>query len=362
MEPSNRRSKPYKEGDVLSLNVKGEKSESSLLKVTVEKLFQRPTSSVSMVVRVQDSPKPYVLKLFDRRQSSTFRHRNFVNHDWSEDFERTYLDFARSTSGIAFYNRLIDSDVDYMQSWALVEEEMLLQTRCYDFHKAEVEAYDVLADMQGISIPELEHVVSIQNSDEPDLQEFTEVRGLLLEYIDGFCLEDLTDHAPKEVWDKVIRDAVDLVNSIDDHGLLNRNVLPENVLVRRTSDNAEEYKPIIHDFKHTRLRGEDESERDWMEERYWAEVDWSIGFEMRKILEQKGETFNWKPTGRYGIRFMNDGGIILMGDEDQGIIRYGQELKDYLGQREKFWLQDLCEDWDLDEGLLNHVQSLLLRS
>ena len=61
---------------------------------------------------------------------------------------------------------------------------------------------------------------------------YFDIRGILIEYIEGFNLSELETKAPKSQWQVICDDAICIINLIGDHEMMNNDVRPENFLVR----------------------------------------------------------------------------------------------------------------------------------
>jgi serine/threonine protein kinase len=107
---------------------------------------------------------------------------------------------------------------------------------------------------------------------------------VLLEYCGDFSLDRLTDHVPSEYWQTICDDAVSIVNSISHHDILNKDVKPENFVVRRISSSSDaKYEPVMIDFTFCRFRQDEEG---------------AVGSVMQKILRKRGDddayNFVWR--------------------------------------------------------------------
>jgi hypothetical protein len=84
---------------------------------------------------------------------------------------------------------------------------------------------------------------------------------VLLKDCDGFSLDKLADNALIRCWQSIYDDAVFIVNSISDYNILNKDIKPENFIVRKISFNGNtKYKLVIIDFTLCRARMFNESD------------------------------------------------------------------------------------------------------
>ena len=136
---------------------------------------------------------------------------------------------------------------------------------CREYFRCETRAYAELRDLQGELIPRmLAHVRLVSGGDlevPPDLREtaapYFELKGVLLERIDGYKLEDitslLTTCPPKNLkeWQQIIQAAADAAHVINEHGILMQDSSPHNVMVDKRSQT-----PRIIDFAQCLFRDE----------------------------------------------------------------------------------------------------------
>jgi hypothetical protein len=78
------------------------------------------------------------------------------------------------------------------------------------------------------------------------------IRGILIEYIEGFSLSELETKAPQSQWQVICDNAIHIVNLIGDYEIINMDVCPENFLV--WSNPKGKYQVFQIDFSETRHR------------------------------------------------------------------------------------------------------------
>lgn len=266
----------------------------------VHNLFKPFTMSAAMKVRINGQSQPAFLKLFDRRFSSVLRIDDQVP-TWTAQREANYHDFIRSGDAQKFVNYLNHDDQSSVESfkelpWTTGQEEAFLQDKCHDLYKTELAAYHALSPLQGICIPKLLGGVVFQPfpDADPEIQDHTAVRGLLLSYIPGFRLDQLARHVPRNQWQGVCDAAVRAVNACSDLGILNEDVRPENCVVRCVQKvSAEEgegevvYRPFIIDFAAARLRRLDESDGEWREAKREVNEEGAMGAALMRDLKSE---------------------------------------------------------------------------
>ncbi|GAB1312399.1 hypothetical protein MFIFM68171_02609 [Madurella fahalii] len=145
--------------------------------------------------------------------------------------------------------------------------------------------------------------------DDPQRRHF-QIKGVLLEYIPGFSLRDLSTNAPPGSWQDIANQAVEIARSLGDHGVLNRDVRPDNFIVcHRTSDakgldgreSGEEdggFHVFMIDFGQSRVRGDNESDFDWGRDKWQQDEEGAVGLVMQHRLQNLGAIL-YTPSARY---------------------------------------------------------------
>src|SRR5690606_33395835 len=87
------------------------------------------------------------------------------------------------------------------------------------------------------------------------------VKGILIEYIEGFVLADLAENVSEEEEQaKVVDETIRVLHLLDEKEVLNKDVRPENVVLRRevghNSLNRVTYNPVFIDFAISKVRDE----------------------------------------------------------------------------------------------------------
>ncbi|KAN0085523.1 hypothetical protein V8E54_001990 [Elaphomyces granulatus] len=292
-------SSPYKEGNKFTLHVDtafplfSEKS-GATIEVEVQKVFEPVTMSPVMVVRLNGERKNLVLKLYDRRFCPRLRTSEHMDA-WDEQREKEYVDFVLSGAAHKYVEYMNDDgasdETDMFDSMTDVQGETYLYERCNDLYTAETLAYRALNGLQGQSIPILFATVSlrIQSTTNPEYQKYFDIPGILLEHIDGFRLTHLAENVPQPYWQSICDDAVSTVNAASACGILNKDVNPDNFVVRKIAGRTETvYKPILLDFALSRTQGAEESNEDWTEAREAQDEEGAIGCVMQLELSRIG--------------------------------------------------------------------------
>ena len=287
---------PYSEGSTIELVVTNSISISSpaLTKITARiiKLFQPVTMSPAMLVEVDGENTTMVLKLYDRRCCPKLRDE--VPYDWNEVAEDEYKRFVESGEADKFRPERMHPPRPGHPGWLIAQYEKWLHDRCSTLYTSEVQAYNLLQQMQGINIPKLFATVTLQygSSSNSEYQHYFEVQGILMEYIQGINLMDICDHLESSVWVEIVESARSLVGRMSQFNFLNYDVHPNHVIIRELNDyNEPHYEPVMIDFAISRVRRENESDEDW----YKANLSWDekniIGGIMSNIFRTKG--YDW---------------------------------------------------------------------
>ncbi|KAL2128671.1 hypothetical protein VTI74DRAFT_8845 [Chaetomium olivicolor] len=190
--------------------------------------------------------------------------------------------------------------------------EAALWQECIEHFECETEAYARLRDLQGKLIPRMYAHVRIAPYDsgvpadllQSQMAPYFEVRGALLEVIDGYGLWDIATSpgapANPEIWPAIIQAAADSAHEINRRGVLMEDCAPRNVMV-----DAHVQKPFIIDLAQCLFQ--DKMVKEWLEMgwadgdddwdpdvEYWERVQQQnnpadIGVVMRtRLLQQKG--------------------------------------------------------------------------
>ena len=298
--PSNKtHSSPYEEGKILTLNItKGMPWNERTIKLRILRLIQPSTLSCVMEVEVlaissrTKHAKHSILKLFDWRYATQLR-QDYRVGQWTLYNEETYRAFVEGGDAAKFVSALEDDNSIDDQPWDTARNEAFLFDYCRDLHSCEVEAYNLLKDLQGENVPQF--FADVRFNAFPTQNTFFEVRGTLLELITGYSLADLAKYAHQSSWQRICDEAIHTVNLISDHGILNEDVKPRNVLIR-THDKDSEYEVVIIDFAQCRFREMDQSEAVWKHEKWRQDEEGAIGFVMAHKLNG---AFEYRPSYRF---------------------------------------------------------------
>ena len=235
------------------------------------------------------STKPSILKLFDWRYATQLRRDHGVGQ-WDPYHEDMYRSFVEEGGAKTFISALEDPNSIDGQLWDTARNEAFLFDYCRDLHSCEVEAYSRLEDLQGRYVPQFFADVRLDAFTTSNA--FFEVRGILLEFIPGYSLAELAKYAPQSSWQRICDETIRTVNLISDHGILNEDVKPRNVLIRRR-DSFSESEVVIIDFAQCKFRATGQSEEDWKHEKWGQDEEGAIGYVMAHKLNG---AFKYRPS------------------------------------------------------------------
>ncbi|KAL2126374.1 hypothetical protein VTI74DRAFT_1092 [Chaetomium olivicolor] len=319
---------PYQPGRPLQLQILRRCGDLSLSQSITARILKVLSMTMSPVMEVSIKTRSgsefrAVLKLYDRRFGRNFREirgkhaphtaadevafRSFVRQGKMAPFLRM-LEHDKKTADIALRSyRYYDSTAEGKAKF-----EAAMWQECIEHFECETEAYARLRDLQGKLIPHMYAHVCIAPSDlgvpadllQSQTAPYFEVRGVLLEVIDGYRLWDIATSqgapADPKQWPAIIQAAADAAHMINKRGVLMEDCAPRNVIVETRLQ-----KPFIIDlaqclFKDKMVRrwlenGYADDDDDWdPEEEYWERARQhsnpaAIGVVMRtRLLQQKG--------------------------------------------------------------------------
>ena len=81
-----------------------------------------------------------------------------------------------------------------------------------------------------------------------------EVHGIMIEFIKGYSLSDLAINEPHSAWQAICDEAINTVNLIGDHQILNEDVIPYNNLDTKAG-NLIKIRDLHHRFRPVQISG-----------------------------------------------------------------------------------------------------------
>lgn len=155
------------------------------------------------------------------------------------------------------------------------------------YYSVEVEAYDTLQDLQGKHIPQFHSAVTVPTSSfalEHESSKYANSSGILVQYISGFPLSDLTLHAHKDQWQSICEEAMKIVHLYTTKGVRNNDVRPRNMIVHINPRGK--FRIFMIDFGCCAFRWEARSEWDWWDMKAGRDEKGAIGYVMENYLKE----------------------------------------------------------------------------
>ncbi|KPM45278.1 hypothetical protein AK830_g1272 [Neonectria ditissima] len=305
---------PYPVGQILSLkailNDATPKTQSTL-RERIKRQNQPWTLSCGMIVETVEDPielhdsAESFLKLFDRRYAHQLRDDNGIE-PWSDSMDEELLSSVQSGKAEEFLGRL-RADKEFKEEteedWDAAENEAFLGAEISAIFDAELSTYTKLRAYQGNLIPRLLAEVSLDTKpaspDIDDRQHLFQVKGVLLEYLEGFSLSTMAQHAPQSSWQDIVDQAIKIVHILGDNNILNRDIRPDNFVVVPQGGKDEDYHVFMIDFGQCRFR-ENESDAEWGRAKWVQDEEGAVGVVMKGMLKRAaGFQLHYEPSLRY---------------------------------------------------------------
>jgi hypothetical protein len=318
--PEHAKAKPYAEKNTIYFRAHGHHGvvkSNELIKAKIMKTFEPFTMSPVMRIGIHNSALAFegdfVLKVFNRRYTSNIRGMNRIE-EWNLAREAHYRKHVHSATLVKYFDQCVANDDLYYdphdedggreskdeQNGQICEtelkhayEEAWVHAFCIKMHKAEVEVYRRTQDVGGADVPRFKSNVTVPDFDangfryDPNLSSSP---GILIQYIDGFSLQDLCNHsispAPQSAWLYIIEDALRIVRLMRDRGIRNLDCCPRNTVVH-WDQGTQRFKCKMLDFGHCVFRPEHWSEMKWHFYQFADDEEAHIGEEMEILLEKK---------------------------------------------------------------------------
>lgn len=300
----------YQVGKVLTLSVipeHGEQSSASTIQARIRHLQNPRTLSCCMIVDLLGEgylDNPVFLKLYDRRFSDHLREDQGID-PWTRDTEKEYINTVRTGAARQFLHDLhtIPNFEDTGETWDDGQTETFMTEKVHKLFNTETTVYKALRDIQGTVVPRIVAYVRLALSlpdggiGPTDAMELIHIKGILLQYIDGFPLSQVQNHAPRFEWQSIVDQAIAVVGVIGDHGVIHKDVRPDNFMVQR--DRSGRYSVLMIDLGLARLRRLGESNRDWARAKLSRGEERAIGLVMRMRLKREGFELQFEQSNKY---------------------------------------------------------------
>jgi serine/threonine protein kinase len=220
--------------------------------------------------------------------------------------EERYIKFVQSGGVHNFLNDLRhvkDFRENTEDDWDDAQNEAFLANKLLELYMAETATYNTLRNYQGSLIPRLfaaVHLDLMPTNEHGEIswpEEHFQVKGILLQYIEGFSLSDLPDCAPQSSWQNIVDQAISIVHVLGDNDILNKDVRPGNIMVSPKGDGG--YQVFMIDFGLCIFRGQDEPDPDWGRAKYSEDEEGAVGQVMKRRLGKHGFELNYEISERY---------------------------------------------------------------
>jgi hypothetical protein len=232
-----------------------------------------------------------ILKLYDRRFATQLRKDEEIP-PWTSDIEQEYRQFVLDGGAADFIAKLrTHSNMveEEGKSWNAAQNEAYLYNYMRELYDAETEVYRRVQDIQGKDVPRLVAsfpMLQSHSSLSPPgpVGGYADFPAILLELIQGFALNELAAHAPRETWQYICEDAIRIVNVIGDRNIRNEDVSPRNFIVCWKPVEGK-FKAFMIDFALCKFRRQDQDERDWREWKAIQDEEGAMGYVMQRYLK-----------------------------------------------------------------------------
>jgi tRNA A-37 threonylcarbamoyl transferase component Bud32 len=176
------------------------------------------------------------------------------------------------------YKKEIDlcPDIDAVNQWII---EMEYRHHTISWFNSECRAYRQLRTLQAFSVPTFYGTTLFDETSELPLNIDTDVRGILLEFIDGINLEEIDIQSSLSTQYPYIAEAAhECFNKIVRFGVIHNDVRLANIMVNNVG------RIYLIDFAFALFRGEDVSDEDWDK----CAAEQGEALEAKFLLHEKG--------------------------------------------------------------------------
>ncbi|KAJ5554962.1 hypothetical protein N7461_003432 [Penicillium sp. DV-2018c] len=233
---------PYAAGNVIKIHLKTPDGLEATADASILKVFKPSTVPSVMLIRMTCSSLrlegDMIWKLFDRRFATQLRADEEIP-PWTPEIETAYRQFILDGGAAEFVTQLKeeeysddedsddedsddedsddednddeDSD-DEDSAWSAAMNETYLHNRILDRYKTEVQVYRNRKEIQGTDMPKL-RAFAIMPVPFPGQtgSGYTDIPGILLQYIDGLPLTVIAEHTPRKSWQIICRELLGIL-------------------------------------------------------------------------------------------------------------------------------------------------------
>ncbi|KAJ2906895.1 hypothetical protein MKZ38_009758 [Zalerion maritima] len=213
-----------------------------------------------------------------------------------------------------------DDDVA-LSHWTPAQDETYLYHKASKRFQAEKNVYNRLRRLQGTAIPKILGMASVKigfpklsifEKDEIENLEhygahkrlfdangwlcmkgvdshLLSVKALVMEKVEGFSMADMTAHAPRCLFTKLVDEAMEIIHvtGMAPCEILNENVSPNNFMISPLPEDRG-YRVVMMNFSESQIRAAEETNERWYH-RKWNQAEIALfGLEMETILKRIG--------------------------------------------------------------------------
>lgn len=289
---------PYTVGNVIKIHLKTPDELEATEDAKIIKVFEPFTLSCVVLIQMTCSTLKLegnmVLKLYDRRFAAQLREDEKIR-PWTQDREMEYHRFILGGRATKFISQLNNGETPGCSTWSAAMEETYLHDQMSDYYNAEVQAYNHMKGIQETDVPQLlASAVMCAPAPCQRSSEYVDIPGILLQHIEGFPLPDIAEHTPRESWQAICEDAIRIVHTISDLGILNEDVNIRSFIVRGNLKDG--FKMVMIDFGLCKFRQDFEGVHEWEQWKANQDEEGAVGYVMQKRL--KGG-FSYSRSARY---------------------------------------------------------------
>ena len=271
----------------------------SKLQITVLKAFHPFTISPVLKVKLDRSDRETVipvgstmiLKLFDSRFANDLRQYHDVP-DLTSALATEYREFSqRESKTFAEWDAKRIQLENEDQELAPLEKEAHLDALLRSYYQVETKVYEKMIELQGRGIPKFfgQTHFAIDLSSHSSLE--AAVPGILLEYIEGEKLEDLS---PQLFNESIATSALEVVSAFSDKEILNKDIRLDNAIV----PTSQLGRPVVMiDFAQCIFRGGEVSDEEWYDKKALQDEEGAVGYPLQKKFR-----WEYQPSRKYIIR------------------------------------------------------------
>lgn len=107
----------------------------------------------------------------------------------------------------------------------------------------------------------------------------------LMEMASGFRINAIADHTPRECWQRIRGEAIQIIHRMGDRGILNENFKTRSFIVKKDKWAGSGYKVVMIDFAVCNFRKDYADGVDWSDAKAIQDEEGAVGLIMQDRLE-----------------------------------------------------------------------------